>query len=314
MAKSEADLFPFLFMGCWNQPGPKNSAELTPRDYVIDHILKHQTDIKQIILGGDNVYPRPLPGKKKNKDHEIDVFDEGIKQLLKLKKPIYTAFWNHNVIVEESTKPISLMKLHQMRAFGLEKTYYDIQFGNVQIIILDSNIIGEGESNEEYKHMLEWFQDRVRSLPHDHTYFLIQHDPYFTARVKGYGDLKHTDRFLEILFERPPIAILCADTHHFQHATITDISDPSNKIHQFIVGTGGANRDLHKPDFATHLFREKYLFENVEEVEGFGYLRIDGPHASACHFVKAFPWPPAAGGGRTRRRRRRHLKTRRNSY
>lgn len=310
-----ADIFPFLFFGCWNQPGPlpePGQAEVkVPRDVVFEHIRSHQGDAKLIVFGGDNIYPRPLPSEfvkegKKNKKHEIPVFDEGLGMYKTLGRSMFTAFGNHNVVEPE-------MKAHQMSAFGVSKTYYVKTFGNVHFIVLDSNIIGANE--DEYEPMRTWFETTVRELPAEHAYFLIQHDPYFTARSKGFSELKYSEPFLDIVFRRPPIAILCADTHHYQHAILSRSADPSIQIHQFIVGTGGANHDLYKTDFAKYTFRETYDFIKVEEVAGFGYVRIEGPDAAACRFIKVLDWPSAKKGGSRRRRssRRNHTKRRRSS-
>ena len=76
------ELFPFVFFGCWNQPGMEGSVP--PRDKVFEAVAA-MDDIKAIVIGGDNVYPRPLPGGVKNKIHEIDVSDyKGTQPMLKI--------------------------------------------------------------------------------------------------------------------------------------------------------------------------------------------------------------------------------------
>jgi hypothetical protein len=84
-------------------------------------------------------------------------------------------------------------------------------------------------------------------------------------------------------------------------------------LHQFIVGTGGANYDKHRPDFTKHEFQEKYVYTQVAVEEGFGFLRVDAPDPAACTFIKVLDWVGMGGRRKSRRRRfsRRRLATRR---
>ena len=288
------ELFPFVFFGCWNQPGTEGSDP--PRDKVFRAVAS-MDDINAIVIGGDNVYPRPLAGGVKNKKHEVEVFMEGINKYLSLHKLIIPTFGNHNVVDADV-----LMK--QKEVFGVDNTYNSYEFASgVHIFVLDSNIIINNPPNPIYKVMLDWFRSNVESLPAGHTYFVVQHDPYFTARNKGIGGLVNADPFLDIMFARPPIAILCADTHHYQHATIQRVDDPTRILHQFIVGTAGANHDLHKPGFTYEVMYEKYVYTQVNIVEGFGFLRINAADPAAFDFIHVANW-----SGGTRRRRRRHLR------
>jgi hypothetical protein len=305
-------LFPFVFVGCWNQPGGKcggeGGREREARDTVAADVGK-QTDIKYIVLGGDNVYP--LPGNKE-KRHDPAVFDQGIALYEATGKPILLTFGNHNVDTLN----------HQKSRFGLTKTYYHKAFERgIHILVLDTNIILNGPTYPEYGEMHDWFSKEVATLSADQHYFVVQHEPYFTARFKkekdNFGALVNADPFLDIMFARPPIAVLCADTHHYQHATIQQ-KEGGNIIHQFIVGTGGANHDPHAKRFiAPELLNYKYLFTRVnpesESVNGFGFLRINGIDPSNpddFKFIKVCDWPLRGGAHRRRSRRRRSNKYR----
>lgn len=295
------ELFPFVFFGCWNQPGAKGADLTLPRDKVYEAVAS-MDDIKAIVIGGDNVYPRPLPGGIKNKTHEVSVFMEGINKYLSLHKTIIPAFGNHNVedhmVLEE-----------QKKIFRVDNTYNSYEFaGGVHILVLDTNIIIDGPANPAYQPMLDWFRLHIESLPVEHTYYVVQHDPYFTARKKGVAGLINADHFLDIMFARSPIAILCADTHHYQYSTIqpvaaaaagAGVNDPTRTLHQFIVGTGGANYDLHRAKFKYQVMSDKYVYTQVNIVEGFGFLRISAPDPAAFDFIHVMNW---SGGGITRRR------------
>lgn len=300
------NLFPFVFFGCWNQPGYGNNSSHVPRN-VVSSAITSLNDIKAIVLGGDNVYPRPLRGEKKNKIHEREVFLEGIELYTRARKRIIPAFGNHNE---------SLIDV-QKEFFRVETTYNAYEFAdNVHILVLDTNIFARSPDDSMYIEMLTWFREAVTSLPADHTYFVVQHEPYFTARKKGLRELVNSDPFLDILFGRPPIAVLCADTHHYQYATIERTSDHTTKIHQFIVGTGGANPDLHMEGFSHATMREKYIFTQLNAVQGYGYLRIPDTNPQHFEFIHVLDWASPMSGGTRRQRRQtsRSRKTRRRSY
>jgi hypothetical protein len=306
MAAAPPPLFPFVFVGCWNQPGEDGAAP-PPRNHVAAAIAT-MSDIQFIVLGGDNVYPKPSKpnpnGSKAKKKHEFTVFEEGMELYKRIGKPIIPAFGNHNVELIDK----------EMEYFNVSKTYNRYDFAdNVHILALDTNIIIDKEkSGVKYDEMLEWFRVQVSSLPDGHRYFVVQHDPYFTARSKGTGELINAGPFLDVQFSNPPIAILCADTHHYQHATIESNAHPDVALHQFIVGTGGAHRDKHLPDFTTHEFQKKYKFTQISAIEGFGFLRVAAPDLAAFEFIKVMDWI-GEGGRRKSRKSQRQRRQRRQS-
>ncbi len=295
------NLFPFIFVGCWNQPG-EDGAPPPPRNTVVSAINSIKDEIQYIVLGGDNVYPKPTKpnpnGSKSKKTHELSVFTQGMELYTSIGKPIIPAFGNHNIDLLDK----------EMEYFKVSKTYGRYDFAdNIHIFVLDTNIIIDKEkssaSSSAYDEMLHWFRTDVTSLPASHAYFVVQHDPYFTARVKKVNDLVNADLFLNVLFSRPPICILCADTHNYQHATIESRENPEIILHQFIVGTGGANYDKHRPDFTNYEFQGKYIFTQVAVEEGFGFLRINGPDPAVCTFIKVIDWVGEGGRRKSRRQR-----------
>lgn len=308
-AEGGKPLFPFVFVGCWNQPGIEEGAHdnATSRNAVAATVAT-QADIQHIVLGGDNVYPRPKPDGSKNKKHELGVFKTGIELYRATGKNIIGSFGNHNIDTLG----------HQMTEFKLTNTYYDRTFDdNIRLVVLNTNIIiNKKKKPADYAGMLCWFDATVEQIrSKGHRYFVVQHEPYFTARAKGFGAMEDGEAFLDVMIKHVPIAILCADTHHYQHAIIrlTGAAD-SPIIHQYIVGTGGANRDAYMDGFREQSFG-KYVFTNVEEVpiragglSSFGFLRVNGPNIDAIQFI---PVETPQDGGRRRTSRRLNKKKRR---
>lgn len=313
-AAAGSPLFPFVFVGCWNQPAATSEEDnKTPRNAVAEEVSK-MADIQYIVLGGDNVYPRPNVEKK----HDPKVFDEGITLYEVSRKPILGSFGNHNVDTLG----------HQMTKFGLSETYYHREFaGDIHLLVLDTNIMNDkpepgaeapnvnaaakaAAAETAYTNMLTWFHNRVRDLPAGHQYFVVQHEPYFTARVKKGVDkllqLRNSSPFLDIMFGKAPIAVLCADTHYYQHATLGKVEEAaaSPVIHQFIVGTGGASPDAHMPGFIDTRVIGGYTYTNVKEEPGYGFLVIRNPDPSRFEFHKVLDWPATVKGGARRTRKR----------
>jgi hypothetical protein len=293
-------LFPFVFFGCWNQPGYEANTSRVSRDTVATAVKDMSAEIQTIVIGGDNVYPRPLSTQGKNKFHDPAVFDEGFRMYASMGKSIYLAFGNHN----ESTLD------HQKAVVGFrpeDKTYYAKEFdGGIHIVVLDTNIMNNKiKAPAEYEEMVTWFKAVVSDIQAaGQMYYTVQHEPYFTARKKNLGSLVNGEIFLEIMMSYPPISILCADTHHYQHATIQQ-NGGDTVLHQFTVGTGGANPDLHLPGFVSETIGP-YIYSNIDEQTGFGFLRVDAPDPRAATFIKVAEWPPHTSGGRRRTRGRRY--------
>lgn len=316
-------LFPFVFFGCWNRPGPS-------RDIVADAVEDIKDDIQTIIIGGDNVYPLP---DDKTKAHNPAVFDEGFSLYTKLGKPIVLAFGNHNVVTYEELKSkarpenedvveIKSMLNYQKAAAGFkpeDKTYYVKGYAEgVYVVVLDTNMMDDAE-------MYTWFDGTVQDIiGARRQYFVVQHEPYFTGKEteKGgikkqkFGSLTNGSAFLEVMFQKgPPIAVLCADTHYYQHGVIQRIGTEGPSIHQIIVGTGGADPDAHIPGFVSHDFEGGYKLTKIDEQPGFGFLHVMAPDLAAARFVHVAPWLPAHKGGRYGHRRRRLTqKTRRRRH
>lgn len=315
-------LFPFVFFGCWNRPGEIGGTKILPRDVVAHAVGEMAGAIQTIIIGGDNVYPRP---GDKTKAHDPTVFDEGMSLYTRLGKPIVLAFGNHNVVTYEAKKPkvrpenedvveIKSMLNYQRTRVGFvpeDKTYFVKSYAEgVDVVVLDTNIMDDAE-------MLAWFDETVRHiLSTGRQYYVVQHEPYFTAKEtekdgikkQKFGSLTNGSAFLEIMFRYgAPIAVLCADTHYYQHGVIERIGTEGPPIHQIIVGTGGADPDAHVTGFDSHDFEGGYKLTKIKEDPGFGFLHVMAPDVSAARFVHVAPWParPAHKGGRYAPRRRR---------
>ena len=287
------DLHPFLWMGCWNTRG-------APRNAVLDAVRDNA--IANLVLAGDNVYPL-----KKDEPHQIAVFDEGIAGLGG-KTIITSAFGNHNV----KNAP---MEAHQRAFFHRPADtplYFCIEFNDVSLIVLDTNIM---EDDAQRAEMAAFLTAQLAALPVGKPYYIVQHEPFASYKKTKDPILPHGDEILRILATKPPIAILCADTHNYQEGII---SVGGVAIRQIIVGTGGAAFDVYRNDqpplvisagaaaaaaTATPIVYTLDAATSLPHYRQYGYYQMNAPGTG--HFIEVTPWEGAGGG-----RRRLHKRTR----
>ncbi len=287
-AVAGTDALPFLFMGCWNLPG-------AGRDRVTKAICEES--IQHLVLGGDNVYPKKTEGAngKKSKVYHRDLLEEGLTAL-GCKTILGSALGNHNV----ADPAIAKRQIGALTPAG--RTYFTQDYSDVSLLFLDTNVVGEAADE-----MFAWLSGELARLrTAKQTYYLIQHEPVLGFKKDKIHAYVLVRRLLESLIVYPPVAILCADTHHYQSGVLTYKDVP---INQYIVGTGGAAPDTMTWETNTILFEDDIHYERHEFISGYGYARITD---TGVKFIKVAEWGSSGGAGhKTRRAKRRARKSRR---
>ena len=201
---------------------------------------------------------------------------------------------------------------------------YVIPFTDYNLVVIDTNAVEDEDRLEALRLFLE---NTLAAM--DKPYFLVQHEPFFSIRKNDveYGEEIHgsmTPAALLDAFTRKdalqnhkkildtiiasghlPTAILCADTHNYQHGVITYRGTAFN---QYVVGTGGASPDPLPDNSEGGVFTIGELTYVVKDTKSaYGYLRIND---DVPIFKKVSDW---SGGARTRRRRRRSRRRSRRS-
>jgi hypothetical protein len=309
-ANDHMKLHPFLWMGCWNTVGSARNA-------VLDAI--RENSIVNFVLAGDNVYPledksEKKEGEKKKKVHSPEVFNEGVARLAETKRILTSALGNHNV--EEAA-----MEAHQKAYFKITgSNYFYLLFNDAALLILDTNIMDNVAKVDE---MCDFLRTALTTgIPSGMPYYLVQHEPFASYKKAKDPVLKNGDKVLRILAMRPPVAILCADTHNYQEGTI---SVDGVNIRQIVVGTGGASHDyfdltgkeplrIDKPvesaapaaaAAAAAAAPTEILYtidpgSSLPYYGNYGYYQMNG--IGAGQFIPVLPW--ATTGGRRSRRHR----------
>ena len=240
--QKSGNLVPFIFVGCWNRND-------TPRNNVTDSIRRNK--IKNVVLGGDNVYPN-----KNGKPHSntfksrLKILFDGIYRLRG--KKIYTALGNHDV---DDMLHVQL----NIKEWIIPDRYYCVDFKDYSLVVIDSNITN--------KDMPEWLLQKVNELRNaNKKYFYVQHHPFITCQHKVKKVEQYVLPLLDILSTYPPISILCAHCHNYQNGTL-HVNGVT--IQQFIVGTGGGN--LHS---AISTQTSNIMYTVNEYIESYGYLEV----------------------------------------
>jgi hypothetical protein len=304
------NLFPFLFMGCWNytSKGPRGSKA---RDAVLS-ALQYEKDTPMLVVAGDNAYPDKNKAAKTHTFH-LDEIGQGFSGLKATDKRLLVGIGNHNaerlnagdrriLQVEEETFGSALPNPYFCRLFSSGEKY--------ALLFLDTNAFEEEkieELNERYDEeyldtMLEWLERTIIYLKRKgYKYYLVQHEPLFGIKQKKGGlipvQVNRSRDILDILrlHRHYPVAVLSAHIHNHQE---WDLNYKGHKIRQVIAGTGGA-----KPDYVPELetmaldtpfplkgtpFRSIYYKTALgNRTPSYGYLRIGAPTKHDFHAITA---------------------------
>jgi hypothetical protein len=299
------NLLPFIFVGCWNEKGE-------PHIQMIDAIERSR--INNLVLGGDNFYPEKI-GKG---DDKVKTFNSGLLTTpIFAKKHVVTALGNHNIEsgmskTGEHVDVLLLERAHQTWHIpGGPPYYFIMRYNDVELMILDTNII---DDDEQFNEMIEC----IRSYNPTRPYYCVMHEPIFSAKQKikdgkiksFYHQMTKGKEILEALCSKPPIAILCADTHNYHQV---DISCGRSTITQIVVGTGGASPDPVNWDlYKSSIDRDGISYtiippidndkKHLSEQNKFGFIVIDelGKHT----FVPVLGWASKGGRQKSRTTRR----------
>jgi hypothetical protein len=281
----ERPLHPFLFMGCWNQPGQA-------RDAVAAAVRQRSEEM--IVLGGDNIYPeKRLQDGAIRKVYSIDVLDSGVDLLGT--KTMYASLGNHNVAVPDILD-------HEMEMpWILPNSYYCARFSDdYALVVLDTNAEGK-----QFDAMISWFVEIQTTLKeHNVPYYLVQHEPYASYKKGKQQVLRQGAAILEHI-DYAPLAILCADTHNYQRGYVS--LPNGSQILQIVAGTGGAHHDPlgASGSFTASSFTGSIMYTLTEHIPGYGFVSVD---VGNIRFVKVMDWPKQ--GGKTRKQKNRKRKTR----
>lgn len=292
--EQKENLYPFLFMGCWNKEGAERNAVLAA--------IKKEPGEPLLVLGGDNAYPDKGKGKGPDKGKHF-LYSEVKAGIRLLPDRLLVALGNHNVDphpVAGAPEGSTILNVER-DLFGpaLPSPYYCVVCKDKRaLVIVDTNLLAEDAEKDT---MLDWLEKTLARLKKSgHTYYLVQHEPFFSLKPPKKAGLRVTQvhngtDLLDRMAAYPPIAVLCADTHNYQE---WDLTYGDMTVRQIVVGTGGASPDPvpELRDMPANYSAEGTPFSSIRNrtkghrILGYGFYRLDSDLESAFHLVR--PWPP----------------------
>lgn len=150
---------------------------------------------------------------------------------------------------------------------GEKNLTYSVTHNNALIIALDQYTTKGRKNNQA------WIDTQFAnsSLPH---VFVMGHEPAFEVRHKDCldDDVQQRNEFLDSITQEGGRMYFCGHDHSFDHISADHDGDPSNDIHQFIVGTAGA--PLRPNDGKYAGVNAPYKITHVAGAIKYGYLIV----------------------------------------
>lgn len=347
----------FIHFGCWNKGICPGNNDLTR---VLERIRSLTEKPQFLSICGDNYYPLKLKDKESKKKFLLmDELLSGFR-CLPSDIPIYMTYGNHdfetnlyiNDVLEQSctlTKTEIDIVNNEFQNIHL-RLFQSTLFGtNTKLLFLDTTIyddedIAEYEqcykevnikynsSNDVKQDQLEFIRSFVDSLDSSITNLIIVgHHPIAQYKYKkeqiffltlniDFNDLLFTTIYSPLKEKGINLNYfyLCADLHHYQTGNI--VINDEMRIKQYIVGTGGAEKDeIHKeliPREPSTLANLQYSMNDEDLAKsdtknGFLKCSSNGPEL-VFEFVEVGPIGAVGGKRKTKRRRKVNKKTRKN--
>jgi 3',5'-cyclic AMP phosphodiesterase CpdA len=166
---------------------------------------------------------------------------------------------------------------------GEKNLTYSFKHNNALIIGVDQ-YIKESRVNQT------WLDEQLAANASGHV-FIFGHEPAFKADhedcLDDYPDAR--DRFCSSIEKAGARAYFCGHDHFYNHATADDNNDPTDDVHQYIVGTAGAPLYRWSPPYDGD--NGPYTVQNVHYARKHGYVlvEIDGPVATLTWMQRTAP-------------------------
>lgn len=249
-------------------PLPVNTVVLSK---LVDSVL--QQDVDLVIFTGDTVFGMALLAV------QLPVWVNTMSPLWDAGISVYPVRGNHeatglninslgawqNTFVGERALPTNGPPGHA-------KATYSTVHKNAMFIALDQYVA-------LHRIPQDWLDEQLAMAEVPHI-FVFGHEPAFMADHADCLDdyPQNRDVFWSSLKDAGVRAYFCGHDHFYDHARVRDEDgDPDNDIHQFIVGTSGADLYAWSPPYNGE--NSDMTVENIVHVTKFGYMvgEVTGP-------------------------------------
>lgn len=265
----EPEIWRFAVMGdSRGTPLPVNTAVLSK---LVDSVL--QQDVDLVIFTGDTVFGMALL------QLQLPIWVDTMKPLWDAGIEVYPVRGNHetqgvniNNLGAWQDTFVGKRALPTNGPVGHKKATYSKIHKNAMFIALDQYI-------KPHQVHQDWLDEQLAlaEVPH---IFVYGHEPAFMANHEDCLDdfPQKRDIFWSSLKDAGVRAYFCGHDHFYDHARVDDgDGDPDNDVHQFIVGTTGAELYAWSPPYKGE--NSGMTVENISHVTKFGYMigEVAGP-------------------------------------
>jgi hypothetical protein len=228
-----------------------------------------------VLVPGDLVYSGSLAYFQGWTNIMAPVYQAGI--------PVYPVMGNHDIAsVSGYTTVFGGGIPDNGPASELKRTYYFIR-SNVLVAVMDNYVVA-------HQCNTNWLNDVLRTNKYLHA-FVMGHEPAFSVNHTDCLDnvLTARDTFWNILSNAACRVYFCGHDHFYDHMRLNDKDgDPSNDVHQMIVGSGGAPFHADSAyDGTNSIWTPTRVGHDM--TNGYVAVAIDGPVASLTWYQRTTP-------------------------
>ena len=321
-----------IHFGCWNlgKCAKDETNGLTTMTKLLNKYCTENKDINFISIAGDNYYPNKsevdgLKVKKINKENLLSGFGCLPDDVTK-----YVILGNHDIediTVNDEGKidkceSLSIQQTLSLNIFNdiikieiedclilmIDTTLYEIQDTSVNISDTCYKQIplfrDKTKESKTIQDLINYQNSEVNKLINETTkdnIIIIGHHPIIGVRHStklGKTQIFNSDglgNLFKLIKTRKNLIYMCADIHAYQEGTVK-INDLN--IHQFIVGTGGAEQDL-VPATLEKINLDYIEYEVINQNNAYGFLVIEKKEGSSFSFTFiGEPWKQGGKGTR----------------
>jgi hypothetical protein len=294
--------YKIVTFGCWNEVPIKSEDKkekyIIPFEYVLKYIKTNEAKYDELIVLGDNYYPKKINKIKIYNEIEMNT---GFDALKTITKPKYVILGNHDVentlnrdntqnecsvlenqMKRNKIKEFELMAPYKQRIIDVGKTKYNLLF-------IDTSVYDEPEypcynllkttkntlREAQNKFIIEKLNNEIDNV------IFFGHEPLVSIKTKSeeksFNGIREKTSIItelsKIIFDNirtKKITYVCADVHMYQSSKIT-FGD--KEILQIVCGTGGAEKDYYCS--FKHIYEESgYKLELLNYMDSYGFVEL----------------------------------------
>ncbi|WHH57763.1 metallophosphoesterase family protein [Petroclostridium sp. X23] len=258
---SGIERFSFMDMGDIQEGG-----DTGPWKKLLQEALANDPDIRFSLVNGDQI-DNPNDITQWNKFYEAAerVFD---------RIPMMTALGNH----EYANKDMycKAMALPQNGPDGYKEQFYSFDYANAHFVVLDSNVMGDGE---QCKSEIEWLENDLKNSTKKWKFAIFHHPPYCVNSGNSGDDVKAEmmrESWVPVLEENGVDMVFVGHQHMYMRTFPIKAGEVQEKQTDGITYVMVNSSDKYYVNPETHDYIKKVFYGADEGTNNYTVINIDG--------------------------------------